>query len=56
MFFLLALTSVAQQRHELKWKNIETLEFDFPKENYTNDSIFFYHSLLKRKANEGPFR
>lgn len=53
MFFLLALTSVAQQRYELKWKNIETLEFDFPKEDYTSDSIFFYHSLLKRTANEG---
>ena len=54
MFFLLALTSFAQQRYELKWKNIETLEFDFPKEDYRNDSIFFYHSLLKRTANEGP--
>ena len=54
LFFLLALTSVAQQRYELKWKNIETLEFDFPKEDYTNDSIFFYHSLLKRNVNEGP--
>jgi len=53
MFFLLALTSVAQQRYELKWKNVETLEFDFPKEDYTSDSIFFYHSLLKRKANAG---
>jgi hypothetical protein len=53
MFFLLALTSVAQHRHELKWKNIETLEFDFPKEDYTSDSIFFYHSLLKKTANEG---
>ena len=41
MFFLLALTSVAQQRYELKWKNVETLEFDFPKEDYTSDSIFF---------------
>jgi len=54
MFFLLALTSVAQERPELKWKNIETLEFDFPKEDYTSDSIFFYHSLLKRTANEAP--
>ena len=54
LFFLLALTSVAQQRHELKWKNIETIEFDFPKEDYTSDSIFFYHSLLKRKANKEP--
>ena len=54
MFFLLALTSLAQERNELKWKNIETLEFDFPKENYTNDTIFFYHSLLKRKANKDP--
>ena len=54
LFFLLALTSVAQQRYELKWKNIETLEFDFPKEDYTNDSIFIYHSLLKRAAIEAP--
>ena len=54
MFFLLTLTSVAQERPELKWKNIETLEFDFPKEDYTSDSIFFYHSLLKRTANEAP--
>ena len=54
MFFLLALTSVAQQRHVLQWKNIETLEFDFPKEDYTSDSIFFYHSLLKRTAHEEP--
>ena len=54
MFFLLALTSVAQQRHELTWKNVETLEFDFPKEDYTSDSIFFYHSLLKRTAKEEP--
>lgn len=54
MFLLLALTSVAQQRHELQWKNIETLEFDFPKEDYTSESIFFYHSLLKRTANEEP--
>jgi hypothetical protein len=53
LFFSLALTSVAQQRHELKWKNIETLKFDFPKEDYTSDSIFFFHSLLKRKTNEG---
>jgi len=53
MFFLLALTSVAQQRYELKWKKIETLEFDFTKEDYRSDSIFFYHSLLKRTANEG---
>jgi hypothetical protein len=54
LFFLLALTSVAQQRHGLEWKNIETLEFDFPKEDYTSDSIFFFHSLLKRTTNEGP--
>jgi hypothetical protein len=54
MFFLFALTTVAQQRHELDWKNIETLEFDIPKEDYTSDSIFFYHSLLKRTANKGP--
>jgi hypothetical protein len=53
MFFLLALTSVGQQRYELKWKNIDSLEFDFPKEDYSSDSIFFYHSLLKRTANEG---
>jgi hypothetical protein len=54
MFFLLALTSLAQQRYELKWKNIETLEFDFQKKDYSNDSIFFYHALLKRTANKGP--
>ena len=54
MFFLLALTSVAQQQHELNWKNIETLEFDFPKEDYTSDSIFFYHALLKRTENTEP--
>jgi len=54
MFFLLALTSVAQQRHELKWKNIETLEFDYPNEAYSIDSIFFYHALLKRTANSEP--
>jgi len=54
MFFLLAFTSVAQQRHELKWKNIETLEFDYPKEAYSSDSIFFYHALLKRAANAEP--
>ena len=54
MFFLLALTSVAQQRYELKWKHIETLEFDFPIKDYSSDSIFFYHSLLKRTANEEP--
>jgi len=54
MFFLLALSSLAQQRHDLKWKDVETLEFDFPEEDYTSDSIFFYHSLLKRTANEGP--
>ena len=54
MFLLLGLSSVAQERHELKWKVIETLEFDFPKETYTSDSIFFYHSLLKRKALDGP--
>ena len=54
MFFLLALTSVAQLPHELKWKNIKTLEFDFPNEAYTSDSIFFYHALLKRTANEAP--
>ena len=53
MFFLFAMTSVAQQRHELKWKNIETLEFDFPSEDYTSDSIFFYHALLKRTADGG---
>ena len=54
LFFLLALTSLAQQRHELQWKNIETLEFDFPKEDYTSDSIFIYLSLLKRTTIEGP--
>lgn len=54
MFFLLTLTSLAQQRYELKWKNIETLEFDFPKEEYSSDSIFFYHALLKRTANKEP--
>jgi len=54
MFFLLALTSVAQQRHELEWKNIETLKFDYPNEAYSSDSIFFYHALLKRTAHEEP--
>ena len=53
LFFLLTLSSVAQQRHELKWKNVETLEFDFAKDDYTSDSIFFFHSLLERNANEG---
>ena len=54
LFFLFALTSLAQQRYELKWKNIETLEFDFPKEDYSSDSIFFYHALLKRTTNKVP--
>lgn len=54
LFFLLALTSVAQQRHELQWKNIETLEFDAPKEDYTSESIFFFHSLLNRAECEEP--
>jgi len=54
LFFLLAMTSVAQQRSELKWKNVDTLKFDFPKEDYTSDSIFFFHSLLKKNANEVP--
>ena len=54
LFFSLALTSVAQQRSELKWKNVETLKFDFPLEDYTSDSIFFFHSFLKRTTNEGP--
>lgn len=52
MFFLLALTSIAQQRYELKLENIETLEFDFSKEDYSCDSIFFYHCLLKKKTKE----
>ena len=54
MFLFLALTSVGQQRHELKWKNVETIEFDFPKEDYTSDSIFFYHALLKRTEKAEP--
>lgn len=52
MFFLFMLTTVAQKRHELTWKNVETLEFDFPKEDYTSDSIYFFHSLLKKTAQE----
>lgn len=51
IFLFLVLTSVAQQRQELKWKNIETIEFDFPKEEYSSDSIFFYHALLERTKN-----
>lgn len=54
MFCLLALASVAQDRDKLKWKSIETLEFDFPKEDYTSDSIFFYHALLERNENTAP--
>ncbi|MGI9530528.1 hypothetical protein [Lutimonas sp.] len=52
MFFLSALTSVAQQRQKLNWKPIESLEFDFSKEEYSSDSIFFYHALLKRSASD----
>lgn len=48
--FLLALTSFAQQRYDLEWKNIETLTFDVPKAHYSSDSIYFYHSLLERTA------
>ncbi|UCE92947.1 MAG: hypothetical protein JSV73_08980 [Flavobacteriaceae bacterium] len=52
MFFLLALTSVAQQRYELNLRSIKTLEFDLVKDDYTHDSIYFYHCLLKKSANE----
>ncbi|WKK65721.1 hypothetical protein [Lutimonas zeaxanthinifaciens] len=52
LFFLFSLTSFSQQRQELQWKNIETIEFDFPKEDYTSDSIFFYHALLERSVND----
>ena len=54
MFFVLALTSIAQERNELKWKNCETLEFDFPKEDFKSETIFFFHSLLRRNANGEP--
>ena len=54
MFFLLALTSVAQQRYELKMKNIETLDFDFSAKDYTSDSIYFYHCLLKKSGIAEP--
>ena len=53
-FVLFTLTSIAQERNELKWENSESLEFDFPKEAYTSETIFFYHSLLKRTAAEEP--
>ena len=54
ILFFLALTSIAQDRHELNWKNCETLEFDYPKDAYSSETIFFFHSLLKRNANGEP--
>ncbi len=53
-FVLFTLTSFTQERNELKWQNSESLEFDFPKEAYTSETIFFFHSLLKRTATEEP--
>lgn len=52
MFLLFSLTTVSQQRYELKWKPVNTLAFDIPKEQYSSDSIFFYHSLLKKSVAE----
>ena len=52
LFFLLSLVSVAQQVHELEWKHFETPAFDAELEDYSTDSIFFYHALVKNGEEE----
>lgn len=50
--FLISLTAVAQQQQELQWKQFESLEFGSRLEDYSTDSIFFYHAFVKNDAND----
>jgi hypothetical protein len=52
LFFLLVLTSSDQDRTGLTWKYIDSLAFDLPQEQYTTDSIYFFHALLMREADD----
>ena len=52
LFLLCSLFSVAQKGHELQWKNYESLAFDARLEDYSTDSILFYHAFVKNGADE----
>lgn len=52
MFLLLVLTSEAQMRSDLTWKNTGSLIFDIATEDYSTDSIYFYHAFMRRSLHE----
>jgi hypothetical protein len=49
---MLPFIAVAQQRHELQWKQFDTLAFDARLEDYSTESIFFYHAFVKNGVKE----
>ena len=52
IFLLFSLMSVAQHGHDLEWKHFDSLEFDTRLEDYSSDSIFFYHAFIKNAVDD----
>ena len=47
--YLLLFQVEDQPAHEFHWKEMKVLGFNLPKEEYKSDSIYFFHTFLKKE-------